>query len=79
MVGWKEQNLLMADRPMKDFWLRARHGRPVRRRGALAAEKPAERWIFGLREAVAACGLRERVTVAGFANRRQWWMFRPTR
>lgn len=56
MVGWKEQNLLMADRPMMDFGFR----------------KPTE-LQFG--EAV-ACVLRDKVTVVGYANRRQWWMFR---
>ena len=36
----------------------------------------ATRWIFGLREAVKACVDRNKVTVVGYSNRRQWWMFR---
>ena len=76
MVGWKEQNLLMADRPMKDFGFL----KPTELQFAEAtrwqAEAPGQRWIFGLREAVKACVDKSKVTVAGYANRRQWWMFR---
>ena len=76
MVGWKEQNLLMADRPMQDFGFVRDTGQQFVDAARWAAEKPDARWIFGLREAVAACVLRSKVTVAGYANRRQWWMFR---
>jgi 4-amino-4-deoxy-L-arabinose transferase-like glycosyltransferase len=76
MVAWKEQNLLMADRPMKDFGFL----KPTELQFAEAtrwqAEAPDGRWIFGLREAVRACVDKGKVTVVGYANRRQWWMFR---
>ena len=76
MVGWKEQNLLMADRPMQDFGFVRDTGHQFVDAARWAAEKPDTRWIFGLREAVSACVVRSKVTVAGYANRRQWWMFR---
>ena len=76
MVGWKEQNLLMADRAMQDFGFVRDTGQQFVDAARWAAEKPDGRWIFGLREAVSACVVRSKVTVAGYANRRQWWMFR---
>lgn len=76
MVGWKEQNLLMADRPVKDFGFKKPTELQFGEAVAWQAQAPGERWIFGLREAVKACVDRTKVTVAGYANRRQWWMFR---
>jgi 4-amino-4-deoxy-L-arabinose transferase-like glycosyltransferase len=76
MVGWKEQNLLMADRPMKDFGFRRPTDQQFTEAVAWQAQAPDVRWIFGLREAVKACVDRGKVTVAGYSNRRQWWMFR---
>ena len=76
MVGWKEQNLLMADRPVKDFGFRKPTELQFTEAVAWLAQAPQERWIFGLREAVTACVDRSKVTVVGYANRRQWWMFR---
>ena len=76
MVAWKEQNLLMADRPMQDFGFT----QPTRQQFAQAvvwqSAAPDMRWIFALREAVAPCVDKGRATIAGFANGRQWWMFR---
>ena len=76
MVAWKEQNLLMADRPMRDFGFT----QPTRQQFAQAvvwqSAAPDMRWIFALREAVAPCVDKGRATIAGFANGRQWWMFR---
>jgi hypothetical protein len=76
MVGWKEQNLLMADRPVSDFGFRKPTGLQFTEAVAWQAQAPDVRWIFGLREAVKACVDRNKVTVVGYANRRQWWMFR---
>ena len=76
MVAWKEQNLLMADRPMKDFGFT----QPTRQQFAQAvlwqAEAPNQRWIFALREAVVPCVDKSKATMAGYSNRRLWWMFR---
>ena len=76
MVGWKEQNLLMADRPMKDFGFTQPTPQQFARAVQWQAEAPAERWIFGLREALGPCVDKARAQVAGYSNRRQWWMFR---
>jgi hypothetical protein len=76
MVGWKEQNLLMADRPMKYFVFRKPTELQFGEAVAWQAQAPQTRWLFGLREAVRACVQRDKVTVVGYAYRRQWWMFR---
>ena len=76
MVGWKEQNLLMADRPMQDFGFTQPSQLQFARAVQWQAEAPAERWIFGLREAILPCVEKGKATIAGYSNRRQWWMFR---
>jgi 4-amino-4-deoxy-L-arabinose transferase-like glycosyltransferase len=76
MVAWKEQNLLMAPRPMKDFGFRNQPAEQFEAAVAWLREAPAQRWIFARHVAVQACVDRERVTLAGHANRWQWWMFR---
>ena len=66
----------MADRPMKDFGFRKPTELQFGEAVAWQAQAPQTRWLFGLREAVRACVQRDKVTVVGYANRRQWWMFR---
>lgn len=76
LVAWKEQNLLMADRPARDFGFR----RPWPEQFAAAvewqAEAPASRWLFAQAPAVSGCVDRARVIDLGRANRRDWWLFR---
>ncbi|MCY7305828.1 MAG: glycosyltransferase family 39 protein [Rhodoferax sp.] len=76
MVAWKEQNLLMADRKMQDFGFRTPTSVQFAAATRWQAQQPEERWIFSLREAVSACVDKDKVTIAGYSNRRQWWMFR---
>ena len=76
MVAWKEQNLLMADRTMKDFGFTQPSQQQFAQAVRWQAEAPGERWIFGLREAIMPCVDKSRAQIAGYANRRQWWMFR---
>jgi 4-amino-4-deoxy-L-arabinose transferase-like glycosyltransferase len=76
MVAWKEQNLLMSPRPLKDFGFRNPPAEQFERALAWAREAPDRRWIFARHESVQACVDPAKVTVAGHANRWQWWMFR---
>lgn len=76
MVAWKEQNLLMAPRPMKDFGFRNAPAEQFEAAVAWLREAPARRWVFARGDVVQACVDRARVTLAGNANRWQWWMFR---
>ncbi len=76
MVAWKEQNLLMADRPARDFGF----AQPTPRQFADAvnwqAQSPRQRWIFILDTAIGNCVDRSVATPIGHANRRDWWLFR---
>jgi 4-amino-4-deoxy-L-arabinose transferase-like glycosyltransferase len=76
MVAWKEQNLLMSPRPLKDFGFRASSADQFERAVAWLREAPERRWIFARHEEVYPCLDESRVTLAGHANRRRWSMFR---
>ena len=76
LVAWKEQNLLLADRPAIDFGF----VKPWHEQLAAAIRwqeaAPAQRWIFVLAEAMAPCINQSRAHYVGHANRREWWLFR---
>jgi hypothetical protein len=74
LVGWKEQNLLMADRPVRDFgfkrdWL-------LQLDDALhwQQQAPALRWLLLQQPLMLSCIDREQALLVGTANRRQWWL-----
>jgi 4-amino-4-deoxy-L-arabinose transferase-like glycosyltransferase len=75
MVAWKEQNLLMSPRPLKDFGFRTSPAEQFERAVAWLQEAPAQRWIFAHQQEVQACVDRSQVTVLGSSNRREWSMF----
>ena len=75
MVAWKEQNLLMARRPLHDFGFRREPADQFESAVAWLREAPTRRWIFARADAVQACIEADRVTPAGNANRWSWWMF----
>lgn len=72
MVGWKEQNLLQADRPARDFGFRESWRQQWAAAEAWLAQKPEQRWIFVLDEALSPCADREQVVAIGRSNRRNW-------
>jgi len=76
LVAWKEQNLLMVDRPVREFGF----VKPWHEQLAAAIrwqeERPQSRWIFVLADAMAPCIAQEKSTYVGHANRREWWLFR---
>lgn len=76
LVAWKEQNLLMLDRPAMDFGF----NRPWREQYAAAirwqAQDPAHRWLFVLDPVLGDCVDRRKAVSLGHANRREWWMFK---
>jgi hypothetical protein len=76
MVAWKEQNLLMSPRPLTDFGFRASSAEQFERAVAWLREAPERRWIFARHEEVHPCLDERRTTLAGYANRRRWTMFR---
>jgi hypothetical protein len=76
LVAWKEQNYLMADRPVSDCGFKQPFPDQFRRAVARQAEAPDKRWLFVLEKAMGDCVDREKATHVGHANRREWWMFR---
>lgn len=75
MVAWKEQNLLMAEGPVREFGFRKKW--PQQYLDAVAWQDQAPgRWVFILDEAMGDCVDKSRATFVANANRREWWMFR---
>ncbi|MFT4255865.1 MAG: glycosyltransferase family 39 protein [Pseudoxanthomonas sp.] len=72
MVGWREQNLLQADRPARDFGFKKSWQQQWAGAEAWLAEKPEKRWIFTLDEALSPCADKQRVVAIGRSNRRNW-------
>lgn len=75
LVAWKEQNLLMADRPVTTFGFKRRWETQFAEAVAWQAQAPGQRWIFALRESVIPCVDAARAQEVGYANRRMWVMF----
>ena len=76
LVGWLEQNLLQADRPVTEFGFRRPYDE--QREAALRwlAEAPARRWLFIQDEALGDCIDAKRARRVGVSNRRTWYLVR---
>ncbi|MFT3756391.1 MAG: glycosyltransferase family 39 protein [Pseudoxanthomonas sp.] len=72
MVGWREQNLLQADRPARDFGFKKSWQQQWAGAEAWLAENPQKRWIFVLDEALSPCADKQHVVAIGQSNRRNW-------
>jgi len=75
MVGWKEQNMLMADRPSHDFGFKRSHAHQSEDAARWLRESPQSRWIFTLETAMGVCVDKARAQRVGYANRREWWLY----
>lgn len=76
LVSWKEQNLLMAIGPVRDFGFVLPWDKQFAEATEWQKADPAGRPIFILDDAMGKCVDREKATLVGHANRREWWMFR---
>ncbi|MGB0133936.1 ArnT family glycosyltransferase [Dokdonella sp.] len=75
LVGWKEQNLLLADRQVTDFGFRKpRHLQLAEAIIWLEAD-PADRQVFILEDAMQPCVHTDTARFVGNANRRAWYLF----
>ena len=74
LVGWREQQLLMADRPATDFGFK--RPKPEQFDAGLAwlRQAPASRWLLVQDAALPACVDRAQARDMGNANRRRWWL-----
>ncbi len=76
LVAWKEQNLLMADRPAATFGFQKKWDAQLREGVDWLAQAPDRRWLLVQEDALLACVDRHRAEMAGIANRRRWWLVR---
>ncbi|HMM66586.1 MAG TPA: glycosyltransferase family 39 protein [Dokdonella sp.] len=76
LVGWKEQNLLLADRPVTEFGFLKPKYLQLAEAIRWQEERPEHRWIFILDTVMAPCVDAGKAVIVGHANRREWLMFR---
>jgi 4-amino-4-deoxy-L-arabinose transferase-like glycosyltransferase len=74
LVAWKEQNLLMADRPAATFGFKRPHAEQLAQALAWQHAAPQRRWLLVQEPALSDCIDRARAQFIGRANRRQWWL-----
>lgn len=74
LVGWKEQNLLMADRVVVDFGFRRDWLRQLDDALHWQQQRPQQRWLLLQQPLMLSCIDREQALFVGTANRRQWWL-----
>jgi 4-amino-4-deoxy-L-arabinose transferase-like glycosyltransferase len=74
LVAWKEQNLLMADRPAATFGFNVLWPEQLVRGMRWQAEKPTTRWLLVQEPALSQCVDRSKAEFAGVSNRRRWWL-----
>lgn len=73
LVAWKEQNLLMADRPAATFGFKRPWDEQLQLGVAWQAQAPG-RWLLVLEDVLEQCIDRERIELAGISNRRRWYL-----
>ena len=76
LVAWKEQNLLHADRPVRDFGFVKPWHLQLAEAQRWQAEAPERRWLFVLGAAFGACIDADKAQYVGHANRREWFLLR---
>ena len=75
LVAWKEQNLLMATGPVRDFGFTQPWDTQYADAVRWQAQAPGQRRIFILDDAMGDCIDKAEATRVGHANRRDWWLF----
>lgn len=77
LVAWKEQNLLMAQGPVREFGFRNAWERQYTEAARWLAESPSTRRLFVLEDVFARvqpCVRQDKAVRVGHANRREWWL-----
>lgn len=72
MLGWREQHLLQADRPVTDFGFKQPWVDQWQHAHAWLLEAPERRWLFLRKEAIGPCLDPAKVVDIGASNRRAW-------
>ncbi|WP_162823881.1 glycosyltransferase family 39 protein [Lysobacter sp. TY2-98] len=74
LVAWKEQNLLMADRPARTFGFTRDVAGQLHDALAWQHLDPTRRWILMEDDALVPCIDRRHAIFVGHSNRREWWL-----
>jgi 4-amino-4-deoxy-L-arabinose transferase-like glycosyltransferase len=74
LLGWKEQNLLMADRPATVFGFLAPRAEQELAAVQWLRAAPERRWVLAQKLSLETCFLIERAIVVGESNRRRWYL-----
>ncbi len=74
LVAWKEQNLLMADRPAATFGFKATWTDQLSKAMTWQADAPTRRWLLMQEPALSQCIDKTKAQFAGVSNRRRWWL-----
>lgn len=74
LVGWREQQLLMADRPAMDFGFKRDPKLQFEDALAWQRARPASRWLLVEGGVLPACVDQAKARAMGNANRRDWWL-----
>ncbi len=74
LVAWKEQNLLMADRPVVNFGFLRPWPEQLRAGVAWQQGAPAQRWLLVQDEAALDCIARDQSQQVGSLSGRGWWL-----
>lgn len=72
MLGWREQHLLQADRPVTEFGFRQPWADQWQHAHAWLLEAPDRRWLFLRKDAIGPCLDPAKVVDIGASNRRAW-------
>lgn len=72
LVGWREQQLLQADRPAIDFGFERPLAAQWQAAGTWLAQSPGTRWVMTIAQPPGPCIDAVQVVPAGRANRRDW-------
>ena len=74
LVAWREQNLLMADRPAATFGFKAEWAEQLSKALLWQGESPGRRWLLIQEPALSQCVDKSKAEFAGVSNRRRWWL-----
>ncbi len=74
MVAWKEQNLLMAGRPVEIFGFVRPWEQQMQMAAAWQRQAPQQRWLLVQEAAVLGCIDRDRSEQVGRLSSRLWWL-----
>ena len=72
LVAWREQNLLQADRPVREFGFKRPWAEQWHEAGPWLAQAPGQRWVLVLDKAMSPCVDPAQVVDIGSANGNRW-------